>query len=335
MSVYDRRAGVCQTPSVPMSSVSSAPMSSVAAHEVYGNQFMCDAMAAASPAASSTDTPAPAARAPAARRSRPSSAPAAGPDMSTAPPAPNMSVAPAAPSMSVAPAASASGAAPSQPSTVSTVMNRSGQAGGAIGLGLDVAGDAAGRLGALGRPIGGLGAVTGAYGMYTAGADMAENGVGLQNGADMAFNAAGTYAGTVGALGMTGTGAGTALGAAGGLSAPVGTALGASAAGTAGLVLGAGAAGYGVGTVANDMATSDHARRSRYGVDDYGRVRTANDAVIDGSVALGQGVERLTGSETLGMVVGGTTAMAGAVLAAPLGVADAVTGWIGSRFRRD
>jgi len=121
---------------------------------------------------------------------------------------------------------------------VDTSMNVNGNAAGVTGMGLDIASEAAGGLGNTASNVAGvtgaLGLITGAYGMGKAGADMANNGVGLQNSADMAFNGLGTFAGGAGLMGASGP------------AAPL---------------AGAAAAGYGVGGLINSAAGSEYAQQ--------------------------------------------------------------------------
>ncbi len=190
-----------------------------------------------------------------------------------------------------------------------TSMNVNGNAAGVTGAVLDAAtvdratapwSTGGKALGSTGQNIAGvssaLGLITGAYGMGKAGADMAQNGVNIQNGADMAFNAAGTTAGAIGLSGATG--------AASTVAAPL---------------LGAAAAGYGVGGVINSIADSEYAvDENGQGTDDR-----LQQQVIDEAIARGEDPTSLAN-----IAKGTLYGTAGQIWDA----GRAATNWVGSFF---
>ncbi len=158
---------------------------------------------------------------------------------------------------------------------VDTSMNVNGNAAGVVGTGLDIASEAGHTLGNVGTNVqgvsGALGLITGSYGMGKAGADMYQNGVGLQNSADMAFNGAGTYAGAATLMGSSGP------------AAPL---------------AGAAARGYGVGGPINSAAGSDYAKQEPGGVG--GTHQTYADWWLDTGAEIG-------GATGMAVGVGGAT----------------------------
>lgn len=192
-----------------------------------------------------------------------------------------------------------SGKAQRAAQAVDTSMNVNGTTAGVVGTGLDMY-SAGNTLGTVGQNVSGvsgaLGYMTGAYGMGKAGADMYQNGIGVQNSADMGFNALSTYGGGASLLGSTSW---------------------------TGPVAGAAAAGYGIGNVMNSIADSEYGTREdanghRVGTDDEWQ-----QAIIDDAIARGEDPSSFTN-----IVKGGLAGTAGQILDVGRGVGN----WVGSLF---
>lgn len=182
--------------------------------------------------------------------------------------------------------------------------------------------------------FGGLGSAFGAINGFVGAADSNKStGERLLDAADGTANAL-TLGGQlmgVGGLSAAGGGGAATLGATSAGTALTGMGAGAAMA-SAGAVLGAGVAGVKAGMAINDVNNSDYARSSWFGQNDSGQSRTAYEAVQDGALSVGNTIEDWTGSETMGLIAGGTTAALGSIAAAPVGLATAAGNWIGSWF---
>lgn len=159
--------------------------------------------------------------------------------------------------------------------------------------------------------------------------------------------------GLLGGFSLSGAGVGGAATMGGSTLGAIGGAGAATIAGSAGAVLGAGVAGYKVGSVINDVATSDWARSSAYGKDQYtGRDRTPTDALIDTMVDLNLGADRMgrnanrsmdaagqragnwinnaTGTQFMGNAVSGAMDYAGGAAEAVMDYGGGLVGGVGT-----
>lgn len=166
------------------------------------------------------------------------------------------------------------------------------------------------------------GIITGAMDALNSDKSAADRVVG---GLDAGANAL-SLTGTFGGASLTGAGVG---GASSLLTSGAGAALtagGAASAAAAGGVLAAGVGGYKVGSLLANAADSEYGRSSFWGHDQYtGRERTGYDWAADTALAADQSMKDWSGSETLGTIAGGATAL-GTGLVAGIGGA-AMAGW--------
>lgn len=201
--------------------------------------------------------------------------------------------------------------------TAGDQSNPLGVVGGVAKVGEQLSGIGAHADDMLPTSFGGIGNVASiASGTMDAMDSTKDTGSRVLGGLDAAANV-GSLSGTLGGAAVTPAvlsgGAGTAL---------AGSGLAMSMA-AGGAVLGAGVVGAKVGGVINDVSDSEYAKSSLYGQDLGGQDRTPTDAMIDTMAGVSRGVADVTGSETLGTIVGGAGTVLGSAPAAVMGMGTA------------